>query len=100
MPEGKSGAGHLAIALNIAAFRPLEAFNEDMEMLVSKIKNTARAPGTNEIFYPGELEARAEERQVREGVSIPDDTVAELDAGARELSIATLSSLRKATTGG
>lgn len=87
MSEGSSGAGHLAIALDVSAFRPLEEFNHDMEQLISKIKNTPRTPEAEEIFYPGELEERAEQCHLKIGVSIPQDTVAELNASAQELGI-------------
>ncbi|WP_299625936.1 Ldh family oxidoreductase [Pelagibius sp.] len=93
VPEGRSGVGHLVMALNIEAFRPNADFAADMERLIADIKAVPRAPGVKEIHYPGELEARAEERQRRHGVVIPEDTLAELDAAARELGIATLSSL-------
>ena len=90
MPEGHSGVGHLAMALNIEAFRPLPAFEADIERLMERIKNAPRAADVDEVFYPGELEARADERQRREGIVIPDDTFAELDAAAKALDVATL----------
>ena len=76
-----------SIALNIAAFRPLEDFGADMERLIESIKSAQRAEGVEEVFYPGELEAQAEERNRADGVAIPADTLAELNAGARELGI-------------
>lgn len=88
--EGRSGVGHLAIALNIEAFRPFSDFSSDMERLVDAIKNVPPAPGTNEIFYPGELEARADEHHRQIGIALPSDTIAELNAGAESLGVATL----------
>lgn len=88
--EGRSGVGHLAIALNIEAFRPLLDFNSDMERLVDGIKNASRAPGTEEIFYPGELEARSDEHHRRVGITLPRATVDELNSAARRLGIAEL----------
>lgn len=93
VPDGESGAGHLALALDIAAFRPTDAFEADMERLIESLKSAPQAVGHDEIFYPGELEARAEVRHRRGGVKLPDDTLAELDAKAEDLGIATLSSL-------
>ncbi len=40
-PDGSSGAGHFAFALNIAAFRPRDAFDADMEQLIEDLKNNA-----------------------------------------------------------
>jgi LDH2 family malate/lactate/ureidoglycolate dehydrogenase len=93
VPEGRSGVGHLAIALNIAAFRPLGDFQRDMESMIADLKAVPRAPGVEEIFYPGELEARAEARQRRDGIVYPEDTLAELEAGARDLGIPPLGGL-------
>ena len=88
--EGKSGAGHLAIALNISSFRPFSEYTADMESLIDKIKAVDRPPDTEEVFYPGELEARSEKRQLKTGIPIPGKTVAELDAEATVLGVTTL----------
>jgi LDH2 family malate/lactate/ureidoglycolate dehydrogenase len=55
-PDAHSGAGHLAIAIDIAAFQPLGQFEERMRQLVGQVKSVRRAPGVDEILYPGELE--------------------------------------------
>ncbi len=89
----KSGVGHLAMALNIAAFRSLEDFNTDMEHLIERIKGVPRANGVEEIYYPGELEALSDKRNRKGGIILPNATVIQLDASAQELGIATLSSL-------
>ncbi|MGH1480537.1 MAG: Ldh family oxidoreductase [Geminicoccales bacterium] len=92
VPEGRSGVGHLAIALNIASFRPLSDFCHDMECLVESIKDAPLSPGANEIFYPGELEAGADKHHRLVGIALPRDTVDELNAGARALGITDLKS--------
>jgi len=93
MAEGTSGVGHLALALDIGSFRPVKEFNDDMEKLIDSIKNSPRAPGTDEIYYPGELEALAERRNRHQGIQIPNNTVAELDKASSALGIEPLSSL-------
>jgi LDH2 family malate/lactate/ureidoglycolate dehydrogenase len=92
-PEGRSGVGHMAIALNIEAFRPLDEFTADVERLIEAIKSVPRAAGIEEVFYPGELEAVADERHRKQGIVIPAETLCEFDAAARELGIATLDEL-------
>ena len=89
-PEGDSGVGHLAIALNIGAFRPLSDFHADMEDLIESIKNTPKAPETDEIYYPGEIEARNERHHRQHGIPLPVKTVNELNAEAQDLGIAQL----------
>ncbi len=91
--EGRSGVGHLAMALDIDSFRPLEDFNTDVEKLIESIKNSPVAAGGGEIYYPGEPEARAEEYHRGNGIEIPKETLLELDEAARALGIAPLSAI-------
>ncbi|KMZ12250.1 Malate dehydrogenase [Candidatus Burkholderia humilis] len=78
-PVNRSRAGHLMIALDIAAFQPLESFNARMERYVDALESAPLAEGVDEVFYPGEKEARAHHRQLKEGLFLPADTVAGLD---------------------
>jgi LDH2 family malate/lactate/ureidoglycolate dehydrogenase len=83
----RSGCGHLAIALDIEAFQPRDEFDRRIASLVAELKSAPRAPGVDEIFYPGEIEARRAERNAREGLEFPDDTLADLRRVAAECSI-------------
>ena len=71
-------AGHLMIALNIEAMQPLAQFNARMEELILQIKAVPLAQGFSEVFYPGEIEARNDVTNRRDGLSLPDDTLADL----------------------
>ncbi|MCQ0971294.1 Ldh family oxidoreductase [Paracoccus sp. TK19116] len=87
VPEGVSGVGHLAIAIDIAATRPLPEFQADMDRMIADLKSTPRRPGVDEIFYPGEIEARSDARLRDEGIRLPQDTADELRADARAMGI-------------
>lgn len=89
VPEGRSGAGHFVMAIDIAQCRPLEDFDADMETLIATMKETPRMPGVDEIFYPGELEARHDTRARQDGLMLPPDVVTELAAGAASLGVTT-----------
>ncbi|GAA4324543.1 Ldh family oxidoreductase [Pigmentiphaga soli] len=80
----KSNCGHMMIALDIKAFQPLETFNERMLRFVDEIKSVPLAKGFDEIFYPGEIEARNDARNRRDGLLLPQDTLADLARIARE----------------
>jgi LDH2 family malate/lactate/ureidoglycolate dehydrogenase len=80
----KSNCGHLLIAINIEAFQPLAAFNARMEQFVEEIKAVPLAQGFDEIHYPGEIEARNDTRNRREGLRFPDETLEDLARIARE----------------
>jgi LDH2 family malate/lactate/ureidoglycolate dehydrogenase len=89
--EKRSGAGHLIIAVNIEVIQPLTAFNARMEAMIAGLKNAPRARGVEEIFYPGEIEARNNERNLREGLTLPADTLSDLAELAHELGLEPLS---------
>lgn len=74
----KSNCGHLMIAINIAAFQPLGEFHARMEEFIEEIKSVPLAQGFDEVFYPGEIEARNNEKNRREGLTLPEDTRADL----------------------
>lgn len=94
-PDGRSGAGHLAIALDIESFRPLAEFCADMEQLIAEIKNVPLAPDADQIFYPGEREARADLENREIGIAIPQDTLAELDSAAKDIGVEPLGTLKE-----
>jgi LDH2 family malate/lactate/ureidoglycolate dehydrogenase len=80
----KSRCGHLMLAIDIARFQPLAEFNARMEDYIAKVKSVPLARGFDEVFYPGEIEARNDERNRREGLSLPQDTLDDLRRIARE----------------
>ena len=82
--EHKSRCGHLAIAMNIEAFQPAAEFNARMEQFVAEIKAVPLAKGYDEVFYPGEIEARNDVKNRREGLAFPDDTLADLEKVAKD----------------
>ena len=86
--QGKSGVGHLAIAIDIEAARGLSAFETDMESLISDLKSVPRQPGVDEVFYPGELEARSDAKLRKEGIDLPQATADDLTEKAAALGVA------------
>ncbi len=61
-----------------------ERFEDRMEEMIAGIKGTPPAEGFEEVFYPGEIEARNDERHRREGLRLPEDTMADLARVAAE----------------
>ena len=86
--EHRSGAGHFMIALDIAAFQPLAVFEARMARYIDELKAVPLAQGFEEVFYPGEVEARNEAKHRAEGLSLPADTLADLAKIAGELGLA------------
>jgi LDH2 family malate/lactate/ureidoglycolate dehydrogenase len=82
--ERRSGAGHMVLVLDIAAFRPLAEFAADMERLIGDLKAVPPTDGFDEVFFPGEIEAGNDVRNRREGILLSDETRADLRDLARE----------------
>ncbi|NUT24893.1 MAG: Ldh family oxidoreductase [Streptomyces sp.] len=73
-PTGRSGVGHLLICVDIAAMTEPAEFETRMEALIEETKSVPTAPGTAEVFVPGEPEARTAQRLRTEGITLADDT--------------------------
>jgi LDH2 family malate/lactate/ureidoglycolate dehydrogenase len=76
--ERRSGCGHLFIALDVASFGDPDGFTRRMEQLVDEVKSVPLARGSDEVFFPGELEARASREHLRQGLSLPRQTLDDL----------------------
>jgi LDH2 family malate/lactate/ureidoglycolate dehydrogenase len=86
-PTGRSGCGHLVIAISIAAVAEPADFEERLRRLVDEVHEVPAAPGSAGVVVPGELEDCAESRQRRDGLVLPARTVAELRELAQELDV-------------
>src|SRR5688572_2837668 len=66
-PEGSSRCGHLFLALDPAAFGDPAEYRGRVERLVGQVKDVPLAQGFDEVFYPGEVEDRAEAATLASG---------------------------------
>ena len=80
----KSNCGHLMVAMDIEAFQSLDQFQTRMEDFVEELKSVPKAPGHDQVFYPGEIEAANDVRHRREGVLLAEDTLVSLREIAEE----------------
>lgn len=58
-----------------------------MERYIEELKSVPRAPGVAEIFYPGEIEALNDARNRKEGLELPEETIADLAKIASEMKV-------------
>ncbi|HEY8613729.1 MAG TPA: Ldh family oxidoreductase [Roseomonas sp.] len=86
--EKRSRCGHMVMALDIAAFGPVARFEARMEEMIAGIKAVPLAEGFEEVFYPGEIEARNEAKHQRDGLDLPEQTRLDLSKVARDLGVA------------
>ena len=88
IPDRRSGAGHLAIALDIRAFMEVTEFEARIERFIDEMKAVPLAEGVDEILFPGELEDRNGRRSDELGIDVPSKTRADLATLAEELGVA------------
>lgn len=98
VPDRPSGAGHLLVTIDIDAMGDADQFARHMEQLVASTKDAPKAAGVEEIFFPGELEARASQQRQRDGIPVADTTWDSLAALATETGLDLPSPLTKVST--
>jgi LDH2 family malate/lactate/ureidoglycolate dehydrogenase len=87
-PEARSGAGHLFLALDPAAFGDRDGYEERVRQLIDEVKGVPLAQGFDEVFYPGEVEDRAEAANVAAGgVVLAEESVADLQELAAQTGV-------------
>jgi LDH2 family malate/lactate/ureidoglycolate dehydrogenase len=87
VPDRRSGCGHLVIAIDIERAIGADEFGRRIDELIDLTKGVPLAPGADEIFYPGEIENRAEARARTAGVWLPSKTIDDLQALADEVGV-------------
>ncbi len=81
-------SGAFMILIDPAAFRPIEDFKADVDWYIRDFKGSKKAPGVEEIFMPGEIEANKLENYKKNGIELPPNLCAELAGLAIENGIA------------
>jgi ureidoglycolate dehydrogenase (NAD+) len=66
------------VAIDIAAFMPVEVFYERMATLMREIREAPKALGSQHIYLPGDMEWERRETALREGLLLPEDVMASL----------------------
>ena len=77
LPGVIQNTGHLMQVINIDAIDDSIEFRKRMDRAVDYLKGGKKAPGVKEIFVPGEMEAIAMERQLKEGITYPTEIIRE-----------------------
>lgn len=89
--EGKplpSLVGHFFGAIRIDYFRPVEDFKRDMDDLIRRLKNSAKAEGQDRIYVHGEKEFELEEKYRKEGIPLYYKVYDDLKSIGHEVGVA------------
>jgi LDH2 family malate/lactate/ureidoglycolate dehydrogenase len=92
--KGPGGEGqpaqvaHFFMALNIENFVEMEVFQEKMDDLIDRLKESAKAEGQDRIFIHGEKEYELYEKHKETGIPLEENVYETLKAIARERTVA------------
>lgn len=67
--------GHLFIALDPVMFRPLEAFQQDLDDVLATLKNTPPINPDEPVLVPGDPEWTARDRRLAEGIPMSEGLI-------------------------
>ena len=88
-PAARHNDGSLFLALNVAAFRPLDEFKAEVAAFAGFLKSSRPAQGFAEVLYPGELEWRTAQERLRSGIPIENETWAQIQELAASMGVST-----------
>ena len=86
-PDRRSGVGHLLLTVDVAALSSPKEFAARMEQLIDDTKASDKAVGFDEIYFPGEMEDRAQLDRMTNGLPIAANIRASLTTLAAETGI-------------
>jgi len=79
--------GHFVGAIDISAFREIDAFKRDIDDYIERLKHSDTREGFDEIKLPGEMETKRRLEQERDGVELDPSTVESLQSLADEYDV-------------
>jgi len=82
-----AGTAHSFMAISLAAFTDVKAFNARMEAYVDEIKSSRKAKGAEVIYVPGEPEHLRVRERMEKGIPLQPKVAEELRAIAKDLGI-------------
>ena len=85
-PESKAG-NHCFIAYDISAFTNLEIFKNNMDKMLTTLKNSKPAPEHKQVYYPGLLEHQEMTKRLLEGIPLHKEVIEWFDNISIELNI-------------
>jgi LDH2 family malate/lactate/ureidoglycolate dehydrogenase len=77
-PSDPDRLGHFFMAIDPKAFRAEGAFEDDLDAVIDVLHATAPLDPEAPVLVPGDPEAAARERRLREGIPLPDSLLAKL----------------------
>ena len=77
--DSQQNLGYFLLAIDIATFCDLRDFKRRIDQMIDEIKASAKAPGSDEILVPGEIEFRNEQHNREHGIIAGRGVLRDLD---------------------
>lgn len=74
--QGAPGAGCFIQVTDISKFMEPDKFKARMDDMIDELKSIKKAPGVNEIYFPGEIEGNRLKQSMENGVNVTDSAYA------------------------
>jgi len=85
--KAKPNVGHFFMAIDPAAFRPLDEFKRGMDRLARELKDSPKAQGQNRIYVHGEKSFARMEKYRREGIPLTAPVVESMKKVGGEIGV-------------
>ena len=85
--ELTSMAGLFMQVYDVAAFTPLDGYQRNVRAVLDAMKSIPPAPGFDEVLVPGDFEHRSRQQRLAEGIEVPSETFARIEAWAEKLNV-------------
>jgi LDH2 family malate/lactate/ureidoglycolate dehydrogenase len=72
------------VAMNVAAFQPLDVFHTKIDEYIRSLKDVPLADGHHQVYYPGEMEKNSDLKNRELGLELPRDTLEDMLRVAQE----------------
>jgi LDH2 family malate/lactate/ureidoglycolate dehydrogenase len=86
-----SNTGHFIVALDVNRFTPIDTFKSEMDRHLRDLRTSKPLPGFDRVRLPGQERAGRRADRFKNGVPLPRELMAQLDALATELGVKPLS---------
>jgi L-2-hydroxycarboxylate dehydrogenase (NAD+) len=87
----KTNTGQAIVAIDLAAFGPVDDFKRRVDDVARQMRGSARLPGVERIWLPGEQSHGKRKQRSVQGIPLPAPLRRQLDTLAKELKVEALS---------
>lgn len=88
--ESSARVTHFFGAMKISNFTDPASFRNDMDKMLEQLRNTPAAKGSECVYFAGQKEFENEQKALKEGLTLPDKLIDDLNSIAEELKLAPL----------